>query len=201
MFAFLDENGNAQGATGKQRFVPLVEFHLPTDAGGVRRWAVHDRGVVHGGQTYARYTKVLVGEPPTNTARLEDVEDWTLTLQDGDGEWEKLLAAGPLGPREGRLGSRCWVRMLRELNGELSSNSMVISTGWLRQITPEEAEQGRVLRLQFANEIWSEDKDATLSATWDAERDVDESAESAKYADEAQDVAWGTRLGVQNTRG
>ena len=201
MFRFTAQDGSPQAATGRQRFVHLVELALPAAAGGTRRWAVHDRDVPYGGQTYARYQGLVSWTAPTLVARMDTLEEWTLTLQDGDGAWAALLASGDLGPRVGRLGSRGALRMMRELDGALSKNAMALATGWLRRIAPQEGRAGRVCVLSFANEAWSLDRDATVSATWDAERDIDENATSARFADQAIDIAWGARQGVRTRRG
>lgn len=200
MFQFQQRDGTPQAATGRQRFFHLVELAL-ADAGGTRRWSLGDRDVAHGGQTFGRYRRVLGWTLPTNAARLDTLEEWSLTLQDGDGAWAALLASGDLGPRVGRLGSRGWMRMLRELDGDLSHNAMTLATGWLRRVEPQERPAGRVCVLSFANEAWSLDRDATVSATSDAERDIDENATSAQFSAEAIDIAWGARQGVRTRRG
>ena len=200
MFRFLASDGSPQAATGRQRFVPLVELSLPAAAGGTRRWALGDRDIAFGGQTWVRFQGVVSWTTPEIAARMETLEEWTLALQDGDGAWAKLLASGALGPRAGRLGSRGRILLLRELDGALSKNAMTAARGWLRRIAPEEDADGRRLALSFANEAWSLDRDATASATWDAERDIDENATSARFADQAVDIAWGARQGVRLRR-
>ena len=190
MFRFMSAPDTPQAVFGKQVMRPMLDWNLPAALGGPRRWSLSDRDLVYGEDTYAPSNDIvawelpLVGQIPTNA------EEWSFIVADPRGEWERRLVSH----YKGTL-IRLW--MARELDGIVSINRMHLATGWTRRVVPVEDDEGRRMEVHAANELWSLDRDVALPMTPNAERDLDESADSLAYTERAATLEWGGRQGTR----
>ena len=192
MFQFKDENGAGMDGTAGE-LVVLLDWELPAALGGRRRWAFYTRPITLDSVEYAAvgytggFTTPVAGAIPTDSE-----EQWQFELADPDGTWATRLKvfAG---------GTKC-VLMAKMIAGETeSANAMTVATGWVQFVFPNEdaAANGRFVRVALVSEFGVEERDATLPASHDAERAVDENANSLKYSARAATASWGGRQGTR----